>query len=151
MIFAGLSSPATAEPSTFGGYSLERYDSRAPKLSRRGRQARLGFEPAAGQLLSVLTDDGRYGLMKLLAVDRGGVHARLYVQRFGTRPSVADVGELALAAFGPGHDNPFSIGHMPISYRSFAGWEPLPVGEQPVTEAELDGYRTWQEASGGYF
>ena len=28
------------------------------------------------------------------------------------------------AAFGLGHDNPLSAGHMPIRYSTFAGWQP---------------------------
>jgi hypothetical protein len=87
----------------------------------------------------------------VLAVDAGGVHGRLYVQRFAARPSMADAGELEVAPFGPEHDAPFSIGHMPLSHRAFASFQPQVMGEQPVTEEELDGWHMWRDASGGYF
>ena len=107
--------------------------------------------PVAGQLVSVVTQDGQIGVAKLLAVDEGGVHVRLYAQRFRERPTEAELGELSTAPFGPGHDNPFSIGHMPLSHARFAGWRPEPICVRAVDEEELEGYRMWQEAEGGYF
>jgi hypothetical protein len=101
--------------------------------------------------VSVSTDDGRYGVMKILAADEGGVHARFYVQRYPTRPDEQSVGELCLGAFGLEDDDPFSIGHLPLSYPAFAGWEPELMGHAPVSEEELDGFRMWEEARGGYF
>jgi hypothetical protein len=82
-----------------------------------------------GDLVSVVTDEG-FGVVKVLAADEHGVHAR---------------------PFGPEH-KPFSIGHMPLSHASFAGWAPQLIRRgEPVAEEELDGYRMWQEAEGGYF
>jgi hypothetical protein len=114
-------------------------------------QVDLPFQPAAGQLLSVRTDEGDYAVMKLLAVDGTGVHARLFVQRFSSRPKASTLPDLTLAPFGHGHNNPFSIGHMPLSLRSFLGWQPEVIGEQPVANGELDGYQEWRDAKGGYF
>jgi hypothetical protein len=105
-----------------------------------------------GDLVSVITDAGRFAVMKVLAADAGGVHVRLYVQRFDRRPGPAGLGELSTAPFGPGHDHPFSIGHLPLSHASFATWQPELITRGPaVTEEELDGYRMWQDANGGYF
>lgn len=113
--------------------------------------ASLSFDPRAGQLVSVLVDDGEIGVMKLLAVDRAGVHGRVYVQRFASRPADADAGELTLAPLSLEGDQPFSIGHIPLSRGTFAGWEPVLMGERPVSDDELDGYRMWREENGGYF
>jgi len=89
---------------------------------------------------------------KILAADERGVHARLYVQRYDHRPAKEELSELSTAPFGPGHDNPFSIGHMPLSHGSFAGWDPRLISrDSPVEEEELEGYRMWQEAEAGYF
>jgi hypothetical protein len=105
-----------------------------------------------GDLVSVVTDDGSFGVIKVLATDEGGVHARLYVQRFDRRPLPDELGELSTAPFGPEHGNPFSIGHMPLSHTSFGGWQPeLIVRGTGVAEEELEGYRMWQEAEAGYF
>ena len=107
--------------------------------------------PGAGDLYSVVTDDSRYGVMKVLAVDGRGVHARLYVQRFNARPHAAALGELSLASFTPDGANPFSIGHMPLSHQSFADWRPEFITRAPVGDEEVEGYRMWQDAGGGYF
>jgi hypothetical protein len=40
---------------------------------------------------------------------------------------------------------------MPLTYEAFAGWQPSPLYREPVLEEELEGYRMWQEADGGYF
>ena len=106
----------------------------------------------AGDLVSVVADDGKFAVAKILVADPGGVHARLYVQRFDRRPAPGDVSELSTAPFGPGHDNPFSIGHMPLSHSTFAGWEPVLVARgAAVSEEELEGYRIWVDAEAGYF
>jgi hypothetical protein len=67
------------------GYSARRRESSSDK----------GF--AAGDIVSVVTEDGRFGVLKILVVDEGGVHARLYAQRFDERPKFADLGELSTA------------------------------------------------------
>jgi len=110
-----------------------------------------GHELVAGDVVTVTCDDGLFGVMKVLAVDGHGVHARLYVQRFDRRPITAGLGELSTAPFGPDYDNPLSIGHMPLTYEAFAGWQPSPLYREPVLDEELEGYRMWQEADGGYF
>ena len=117
---------------------------------RRSKVSASSFEP--GDLVSVVTDDERFGVVKVLAVDRGGVHARLYVQRFEARPGAEEVGELSTAPFGPEYENPFSIGHMPLSHQTFAAWQPVLIRPgASVDEDELDGYRMWQDAEAGYF
>jgi hypothetical protein len=125
------------------------------KGSRRGAgdEAAPPPKPAfnAGDLLSVLTEDGQFGVMKVLAVDDRGIHVRLYAQRFKERPQASDLHDLSTMSGLLEHGNPFSFGHMPFSYSSFPSWEPQAIGSQPVAEEELKGYRTWQEAKGGYF
>lgn len=108
--------------------------------------------PAAGDLLSVALDDGRFGVAKILVVTEGGLHVRLYVQRFGQRPRSIDPGQLSIAPFGPGHDHPLSIGHMPLTHARFAIWQPeLIASGVPVRDEELEGYRIWLDDRGGYF
>lgn len=120
------------------------------KCARRSAVAR---DAVAGQLVSVVAEDGRFAVMKLLAIDPRGVHVRLYVQRFAARPTATELAALELKTlpFGPDHDNPFSIGHLPISRSNFAAWQPEPICRSEVTEAELAGYWMWEEAQGGYF
>ncbi|HEY0155620.1 MAG TPA: hypothetical protein VGB92_26770 [Longimicrobium sp.] len=85
-------------------------------------------------------------MMKVLAADGFAVHVRLYVQRFEQMPTAADLSSLTLGAFGPGSDNPFSIGHMPLAPRGFAEDNPVLLAEVEVADDELDGYRAWLDA-----
>jgi hypothetical protein len=121
--------------------------------SRRRSDDPDGMHPsiAAGNLVSVRVDDGRFGVMKVLAVDDRGVHVRLYVQRFGRRPAADELGELSIVPPSPEEDVPLSIGHLPLSYRSFAGWQPETITAQSVLDEDLEGYRIWKDAQGGYF
>lgn len=110
----------------------------------------LRFEP--GDLASVATGDGEYGVVKLLATDAVGVHVRLYQQRFPDRPGVVDPTTLSLGASMFDQDVPFSIGHIPLRHEAFADWQPILLARGiGVEERELQGYRGWEEAEGGYF
>jgi hypothetical protein len=102
-------------------------------------------------LVTVSTDDGQFGVGKVLKVDHGGVHLRLYVQRFTRRPAFAELPELSTAGFGPGFDNPFSIGHLPLSFKAFSAWQPEFLAHGDVLSDELEGYQMWLEAEAGYF
>ena len=106
--------------------------------------------PAPGDLVTVVVED-QFGVMKILVVDEGGVHARLFVERFAQRPSNLDGSGLSLAAFGTEHNNPFSIGHVPLSHKSFSAWKPQLCGRSVVVDEELEGYRMWRDAKAGYF
>jgi hypothetical protein len=48
-------------------------------------------------------------------------------------------------------EEPMGMGHLPISHRSFASWNAVFFQQLRVTDDELDGYRMWAEAKGGYF
>ena len=104
-----------------------------------------------GDLVSVDTGDGAFGVAKVLAVDPDGVHCRLYVQRFADRPSIVDPEHLTLASMlDP--QMPFSIGHIPLAHATFAGWAARIIRRDlAVEERELAGYRSWRDAEGGYF
>jgi len=43
------------------------------------------------------------------------------------------------------------MGHLPLSRRSFGGWRPRFIKAVEVSGEELDGYRMWLQAKGGYF
>lgn len=106
----------------------------------------------AGDLVSVVADDGAFGVVKLLVTDAVGVHVRLYQQRFPERPSGVDPTTLSLGPSMFAQDVPFSIGHVPLSHQTFAGWQPILMTRGvEVEERELQGYRGWEDAEGGYF
>jgi hypothetical protein len=109
-------------------------------------------ELQAGDLVSVVADDGRMGVVKILATDAEGVHIRLYQERFDTRPLSVDLEMLTLGSMLAPPGEPFSIGHIPLRFGSFASWQPTLIASGgTVGEDELAGYRSWEEAEGGYF
>jgi hypothetical protein len=109
------------------------------------------YQPKDGDLITVLADDGLFAVAKVLHVDAGGVHVRLYVQRFKKRPAFKELPPLSTAPFGPEHDNPFSIGHVPLRFEAFSAWEPEFLAHGDVLDEELEGYRMWLDAEAGYF
>ena len=105
-----------------------------------------------GDLVSVATGDGAFGIVKVLATAAKGIHARRYAERYAERPREVDPSSLTLAPSISAAAGPFSIGHVPLSHATFARWAPLLLLlGQSVEDSELMGYRTWQEAEGGYF
>ena len=103
----------------------------------------------AGDLVSVVMDEHGYGVAKVLAVDEVGVHVRLYVERLRERPSAANLPSRSLRPPKDGH--PLSAGHLPLTFASFARWEPSFIVHEAVGDNELEGFRIWDENRGGYF
>lgn len=105
--------------------------------------------PLPGALYTVDDGEGRFRVVKVLALDAAGVHVRLYKNKFVSRPLEVEVSALDLGSI---HDpEGFGMGHMPLSYAAFSAWEPVFLFAVGLDEEELDGYRYWQEAQGGYF
>jgi len=107
----------------------------------------------AGDYVTVAGDlSTDFAVVKVLATDDEGVHIRLYQQRFDRRPVEVDPESLTLGPMIPAEGVPLSIHHAPFSFATFARWgaELLARGDT-VGEHELAGYRSWQEAEGGYF
>ena len=91
---------------------------------------------------------GGYRAVKVLAVDTGGIHIRLYANRWTERPASIDPAELTMNSE---KDGSRAVGHMPVVRKSFLGMGPRSVGNAPVDDSELEGYAMWAEAKGGYF
>jgi hypothetical protein len=95
-----------------------------------------------GDLCAVELVEGDYHIVKILVMDDGLVHLRLYPTKFSERPFAVDPFELDLV---PVHKS-FGIAHVPLSAEDFAGWRPGVVGHEAVRAEELEGYERWQEA-----
>ena len=101
------------------------------------------FEPLVpGDLCAVELVEGDYRVVKILVMDDGIVHLRLYPDRFSERPFGVHEFELDLA---PIHKS-FGIPHLPLSAEDFATWRPGVVGHEAVRAEELEGYERWREA-----
>lgn len=77
---------------------------------------------------------------KLLAFDDRGVHVRMYEPTF---PELPDETVIPLLKS--------RIGHAPVGRGNFLRWKPELIAVREVADDELDGYRLWEEAKGGYF
>ena len=101
-----------------------------------------------GGLYSTDNGKGQFSVVKILVLEPDSVHVRIYQQKFSSRPTSIDPTLLTLGKLG---DERFSIGHLPLSRKTFASWEPVFISQQSVSEPEREGYKTWKEAKGGLF
>ncbi|HTR41481.1 MAG TPA: hypothetical protein VMH87_07680 [Pseudomonadales bacterium] len=114
-------------------------------LFRRPQQAQI----IPGTICTVDDGEGFYRVAKVLVIDDGGVHARLYKNRWTERPQAVDMSTLSL---GSVYDKDgFGMGHLPLTKRAFAAWKPIVLGLEEVRQEELDGYEIWKDGKGGYF
>ena len=102
-----------------------------------------------GEIYSIAYDDNSYAIAKVLATDGGGVHVRIYSNRYPEAPRSIDVSTLRLGSI---HDTGApGLGHAPLTRRTFAGYHPVLLQFQNIEPDELQGYEYWKEAGGGYF
>ena len=104
-----------------------------------------------GGLYSVEGEKGGYSVVKILKLDASGVHIRAYSNRFPQRPTDVDVSKLYMAGIDRKPDEELGMGHLPLGRESFSGWNPKFIKVVPVDASELEGYKMWEEAQGGYF
>jgi hypothetical protein len=102
----------------------------------------------AGGLYSTREENGQFSVVKILVLEPEAVHVRIYKQTFSARPTSVDPASLTLGAYDK---EGFSIGHLPLSRRTFALSDPVFISQQSVSDNELEGYRMWKESSGKTF
>jgi len=103
----------------------------------------------AGGLYSTADGNGRFGVVKILVLEPDAVHVRIYKQTFPTRPTSVDPKSLTLGRIDD--KDGFSIGHLPLSRKTFASWQPVFLSQQSVSDNELEGYKMWKDGSGRTF
>lgn len=101
-----------------------------------------------GGVYSVWTQ-GCYRATKLLSTDDGGLHLRVYGNSWEERPTHIEPTQLTLESTV--ENSRRAIGHLPMVRASFLAMGPRFVIKTAVEESELEGYRMWEEAKGGYF
>jgi hypothetical protein len=105
-----------------------------------------------GGIYAIATKGGSsYQVLKILMIDEGGVHIRLYGKRFADVPSSVDEASLYMAEVDRGSNEEPGMGHLPVSKGTFASWGARFVQQSGVSVEELDGYKIWREDEGGYF
>jgi len=106
-------------------------------------------ELTPGGIYSIDRGDGTFGIVKLLVLEDGVAHVRIYKNWFEQRPQTIELDDLSLG----GIDDPdgFGIGHIPIPEKDFSSWQPELLTITMVEEEELEGYDIWKESGGGVF
>ena len=97
-----------------------------------------------GDLCSIVSGQGGYKVAKILKLEDGIVHVRLYANRFDERPANVDPDDLELGVID---DESFGIGHLPLASSEFEAWQPQTIAHHPVQPDELDGYEEWRQAA----
>ena len=107
----------------------------------------MGAEPPEPGGIYALPDSAGYRVAKVLLVDSGIVHVRLYADHFDALPRDLQPDSLRLGKMGdPGG---VGIGHLPIRAAEFATWQPVLLTRTLVRDEELEGYHVWRENGGG--
>jgi hypothetical protein len=104
-----------------------------------------------GGLYYTHNDDGAYSILKILKIDDRGFHVRLYSNRFPEPPQKIDEPTLYMVGMNRKPNERLGMGHLPISKKSFVTWHATFVQQSTVSEEELEGYKVWLDAKGGYF
>lgn len=104
-----------------------------------------------GGLYYTRNENGSYSVLKILKLDDRGVHVRLYSNQFQAPPRQIDETTLFMVGVDRKPTETLGMGHAPISKRSFQGWNATFFQQSSVKEEELEGYKMWLEAKGGYF
>ena len=104
-----------------------------------------------GGLCYFPNDNGSYSVLKILKLDDQGVHVRVYSNQFSSPPSKIDESTLFMGGVDHKPNETLGMGHAPLSKKSFEGWKATFFQQSTVKEEELEGYKMWAEAKGGYF
>lgn len=104
-----------------------------------------------GGLYAFKTDNGSYSVLKLLKVERDGVHVKVYSNQFDSPPTQVDESKLYLAGLNHKPDETLGVADVPLTGESFQNYKATYIQQGTVTPQELEGYNTWKKANGKYF
>ena len=96
-----------------------------------------------GDLCSFRSGDGSYAVAKVLKLESGVVHVRVYAKKYAERPAEMPDEDLYL---GTVFDDDFGLGHLPLDAETFEKWEPELIRHTAVEPEELEGYEIWRDA-----
>ena len=97
----------------------------------------------AGAICSVDNGDGKFGIVKILVIDSGITHIRIYKNKYNQRPVSIDSVTLSLGSIYDTDD--CGIGHTPIDRKAFEDLNPEVIRYEEISEEELEGYQMWKE------
>ena len=95
-----------------------------------------------GDICTVENGDGKFSVVKILAMNDEKVHVRLYDHTYDQRPVNIESSMLTVSS-ATEESNDFGVGHLPLSQEGFDGWKPIAVKHEEVTQDDLSGYFVW--------
>ena len=104
-----------------------------------------------GGIYSFKNDNGTCSVLKILKVEGGGLHIRIYSNQFDSPPTQVDESTLHIAGLNHKPDEILGQADLPLLKKSFDNYKATFVQQSTVTDAELEGYKTWKKAGGAYF
>lgn len=113
------------------------------------------FTPMSSQARSELFEGGYYSIedgeifaiARILKLEPGIVHVRIYKEHFQQRPRAVDPAQLTLGTI---HDSDgFGIGHLPLRMEKFMSRVPQFLTYTELDSRELEAYAVWKEYGGG--
>jgi hypothetical protein len=96
----------------------------------------------AGDIVSVTAKDGTFQILKILAVDEGGLYTQIFSQKFTNRPRLVNIDELTPPIWGPVT--------LPVTHDQLALCQPEVIGYHKVLDEDLKDYRIWRSENGRY-
>jgi hypothetical protein len=95
-----------------------------------------------GSICTIDDGGGRFGVVKVLVMEDGIVHLKIYKNKFNERPARVNIGNLGIGSVTD--KDGFGVGHVPMDKQAFDEMKPVAVGFQQVTEKDLEGYEIWK-------
>ncbi len=96
--------------------------------------------------LYVTTAECPYGILKILKMEEGIAHVKLYKNKYEQIPARVDPESLSVGTI---HDEDgFGVGDLPNNESTLASWRPQLLQITLVESEELEGYEIWRESKG---
>jgi hypothetical protein len=95
--------------------------------------------------------NGSYSVLKLLKVESGGVHVRIYSNQFDAPPTQVDESKLYMVGLQHKENETLGVADVPLKGEIFQNYKATFVQQSTVTPQELEGYNQWKKAGGQYF
>lgn len=114
---------------------------------KAGEQVVTPSQVVEGGLYYSPSEEDKFKVSKVLAIDDFSFHIRMYANKFDDPPLDVSSEELSLG----GVDSPygFGIGHAPMAKEGFLEEPTFFIRQESVSEEELEGYRYYLDAMQG--
>jgi hypothetical protein len=104
-----------------------------------------------GGIYSFKNNNGAYSVLKILKVESGGLHIRVYSNQFDSPPTKVEESMLYMAGRNPKPNEILSEPDVALLKKSFDNYKATFVQQSTVKDDELEVYKAWKQAGGQYY